>query len=74
MDVGTAKAQSQEKRREIGIFNLSIKINAMNHYYSTTLIIRGRGINRRGTESAEEEGEKINRGIHLPSKIKLVEY
>jgi len=34
LDIGTAKtqrAQSQEERREIGIFNLSIKTNAMNH-------------------------------------------
>ncbi|MDJ0677239.1 MAG: hypothetical protein QNJ36_17970, partial [Calothrix sp. MO_167.B42] len=52
LDVGTAKAQraqSQEKRREIGIFNLSIKTNAMEHYYSFSLVLTNRGPKRSPT-------------------------
>jgi len=44
----------QEERRKIEIFNLSSKINGTKHYYFTTLVMRGRGRNRKGAKSAKE--------------------
>ncbi len=46
----------------------------MKYEWFTTLILRSRVRNRKDTKYAKSEGEKRKRDVHLPIRIKLVEY